>query len=113
LQNGWLDLKDGASCMRASSIILARDCEIMRQMATVIEAAVSGNLEPVSGRRDLLVPWQREKIEWAKEVGDVFQSEIDDRQLLVTAEPEANDEVFHVDADGEVHTTTKRGVTPV
>jgi hypothetical protein len=108
IANGWLDLKDGPSCARASSLIAARDCAIMRQMAAVIEAAFSDGLDPVNGRREQLLPWQSEQIEWAKEVGDVFQAEIDDRQLLANAEPTARGEVFHVDADGEVHTTTKK-----
>jgi hypothetical protein len=80
--NGWLNIKDGPACARASSLIVARDCEIMRQMATVVEAAFSDSLEPVSGRRDMLLPWSREQIEWAKEVGDVLQAEVDDSKLL-------------------------------
>jgi hypothetical protein len=80
--NGWLNVKDGPSCARASSLILARDSEIMRQMATVVEDAISGNLEPVNGRRTDLVPWQQHQLEWHEEVGEVFQAEIDDRELL-------------------------------
>src|SRR5262249_32614691 len=80
--NGWLNLKDGVSCARASSLILARDATIMRQLAGVIEAAFSDGLEPTSGRRENMLPWQDQQIEWAKEVGDVFQAEIDDRALL-------------------------------
>jgi hypothetical protein len=75
--NGWLNVKDGPSCARASSLILGRDCEIMRQMATVIEDAISGNLESVSGRRENLVAWQPEQIEWSKEVGEVFAGVFD------------------------------------
>jgi hypothetical protein len=75
-------VKDGAACARASSLIAARDCAVMRQMATVVEDAIAGVLEPTSGRRGDLLPWQREQIEWAKEVGVVFQAEIDDRALL-------------------------------
>ena len=48
----------------------------MRQMATVVEQAISGNLTPVNGRRDLLVPWQSNQLEWSKEVGDVFTAEL-------------------------------------
>ena len=87
--NGWLDLKDGAECARASSLIKARDCAIMRHMASVVEAAISGTLEPVAGRREELIPWQREQIEWAKEVGDVFQAEIDDAALLRKGQADA------------------------
>ena len=82
ITNGWLNIKDGTSCARASSLIAARDCTIMRQMATVIEEAIAGVLEPVHGRREQLLPWQHSQIEWAQEVGDVFQAEIDDRELL-------------------------------
>ena len=46
LANGWLNLKDGPACARASSLIAARDCEIARQLAGVIEAAIAGVLEP-------------------------------------------------------------------
>jgi hypothetical protein len=106
LQNRWLDLKDGPSCARASSLILARDCTIMRQMATVVEQAISGNLTPVNGRRDLLVPWQAHQLEWAKEVGDVFQAAIDDSALLVVGKKDDRRVVEHVDSDGEIHTTT-------
>jgi hypothetical protein len=28
------------------------------------------------------LPWSREQIEWAKEVGDVLQAEVDDSKLL-------------------------------
>ena len=107
LGNGWLDLKDGPSCARASSLILARDCTIMRQLADVIEAAISGNLAPVNGRRDLIVPWQDHQLEWAAEVGEVFQAAIDDRALLVAGDKSTQKEVFSVDVHGEVHTTTK------
>ncbi|HEY7229551.1 MAG TPA: hypothetical protein VH558_04195 [Pseudolabrys sp.] len=106
--NGWLNAKDGGSCARASSLIAARDCTIMRQLAGVIEAAFSDGLEPVDGRRDAMLPWSREQIEWAKEVGDVFQAEIDDLPTKSESSPRAANEVFHVDADGEVRTTTKK-----
>ena len=105
--NGWLSIKDGAACARASSLIAARDCEIMRQMASVVEQAIAGVLEPVNGRRELLLPWQHAQLQWREEVGDVFQAEIDDMQLLVKAEPGARKETFNVTADGEVLTTTK------
>jgi hypothetical protein len=107
LQNHWLDLKDGPSCSRASSLILARDCVIMRQLADVVDKAISGNLNPVHGRRDLLVPWQSNQLEWAAEVGDVFQAEIDDSALLVAGAKDVKRPVEHVDSDGEVHTTTR------
>ena len=42
ISNRWLDLKDGPACARASSLIMARDCEVMRQMATVVEQAIAG-----------------------------------------------------------------------
>ena len=74
-------------------------------MATVIEEAIAGVLEPVNGRREQLLPWQHSQIEWSKEVGDVFQAEIDD--MLVDAEAKPRPEVFNVTADGEVLTTTK------
>jgi phage terminase Nu1 subunit (DNA packaging protein) len=105
--NGWLNIKDGPSCARASSLILARDCEIMRQMATVVEQAIAGQLQPVNGRRDLLVPWEQHRLDWAKGVGDVFQSEIDDRALLVAGKGDGKRPVEHVDSDGEIHTTTQ------
>jgi hypothetical protein len=90
-----------------SSLILARDCTIMRQIATVVEQAIAGQLEPVNGRRDLLVPWQAHQLEWAQQVGDVFQSEIDDSALLVAGKDDRR-VVEHVDSDGEIHTTTKK-----
>jgi hypothetical protein len=106
LANGWLNIKDGPSCARASSLILARDCTIMRQLADVVEAAISGNLAPFNGRRDLLVPWQSNQIEWSAEVGNVFQAEIDDSALLVASKKGDRRVVEHVDSDGEIHTTT-------
>ena len=102
LNNGWLNLKDGPACARASSLILARDCEITRQLATVIEDAISGNLEPVNGRRGDLIPWQEYQLEWAAEVGDVFQAELDDRELLVEAKPQPRPEPFPVWENGEI-----------
>jgi hypothetical protein len=61
--HGILDQPERIRFMRgASSLILARDCEIMRQMASVVEAAFANALEPVSGRRDGLVPWQSQQV---------------------------------------------------
>jgi hypothetical protein len=73
----------------------------------VVDKAISGNLNPVHGRRDLLVPWQSNQLEWAAEVGDVFQAEIDDSALLVAGAKDVKRPVEHVDSDGEVHTTTR------
>jgi hypothetical protein len=42
-------------------------------MATVVERAISGQLEPVNGRRHDLLPWEQHRLDWAAEVGDVFQ----------------------------------------
>ena len=105
--NGWLNIKDGPSCARASDLILARDAAIMIQIAGVVEQAIAGVLEPVNGRREQLLPWQHAQLQWREEVGDVFQAEIDDQKLLVTAKPGARKETFNVTADGEVLTTTK------
>jgi hypothetical protein len=102
INNGWLALKDGPSCARASSLILARDCEITRQLATVIEDAISGNLEAFSGRRFDLTPWQDHQLEWAAEVGEVFQAELDDGKLLVQAKPQPRPEPFPVWENGEI-----------
>ena len=107
LGNGWLDLKDGPACARASNLILARDCAVMRQLATVVEQAIGGTLEPVNGRRDLLVPWQQHQLDWAAEVGNVFQAEIDDSALLVPGKKDDRRLVEHVNSDGEIHTTTR------
>jgi hypothetical protein len=84
LQNNWLTLKDRVACQRVSNLILARDSEIMRQMATVIEDALAGVLEPARGRRENLVPWQPEQVAWAKGNGmDVFESikEVDEEMV--------------------------------
>jgi hypothetical protein len=76
----------------------------MRAMAPVIEAAIAGVLEPVNGRRTDMVPWQQHQLEWREEVGDVFEAEIDD--MLVQAKPKPMSEVFSVNVDGEIQTTT-------
>ena len=89
--NGWLNVKDGPSCARASSLILGRDCEIMRQMAAVIEDAISGNLALLNGRRADLVPWQPHQLEWREEVGGVFQAE---RHLRLARLVLVSDEAF-------------------
>ena len=90
------------------NLILARNAEIMRQMATVVEQAVSGNLTPVNGRRDLLVPWQSNQLEWSKEVGDVFAAELDDRALLVKSETKQK-EVFASMLTGKSIRPPRRG----
>jgi hypothetical protein len=84
----------------------------MQQMATVVERAISGQLEPVNGRRHDLLPWEQHRLDWAAEVGDVFQAEIADRDLLVAGKPETRGEVFHVDVDGEVHATSRGAGAP-
>jgi hypothetical protein len=43
--------------------------------------AEAGALESVAGRREELIPWQHEQIEWANEVGGVFQAELDAKLL--------------------------------
>jgi hypothetical protein len=41
-----------------------------------------------------LLPWEQHRLDWAAEVGDVFQAEIADRDLLVAGKPETRGEVF-------------------